>query len=81
MTIHLTYLAQMRGVTSKPGESMDLPAGATMLDLMARLEALYGPAPPLLVFRGEEQAALSREVTLTDGDRITLLTPMAGGQA
>ena len=90
MKIHVTYLAQLRRLTGTGREEVSLSAGSSLSDLLRALVQLHGerlaavalggagePHPSLLVFRGGDQ--VSGNVPLSEGDRVTLLTPMAGG--
>ena len=73
-------------------ESIKLPGGAQIRDLIGALKdagkldadacrALKGVRPPLvLLLNGDSLADKGREKrALADGDRVTILTPVAGG--
>ena len=90
MNIHISYMAQMRRLARKSSEQVTLDGGSRVIDLLRRLAEIHGPGfqavaldaagnghASLLVFRSEEQ--ISQDTPLAHGDRITLLTPMAGG--
>lgn len=81
MRVHVTYMAQLRRLTGKASEEVILAEDGTLRGLLARIGELHGAAaapPTVLVFRGDEQVR-EQTAALADGDRVTLLTPMAGG--
>jgi molybdopterin converting factor small subunit len=88
VTVH--YLAQLRRAAGCALERLDVAPGATVGDLFRQVAGDRGelfqtlllsedsrPHPSLLVFVGEQAAAVSH--VLCDGDEVTILTPMAGG--
>lgn len=90
MKIHVSYMSQLRRLAGKGSEVVDLNEGGRLADLLCRIAEVHGPefraialdadGKPhlsLLAFRSEEQ--LAADEILADGDRVTLLTPMAGG--
>jgi len=90
MKIHVTYMSQLRRLAGRSSEEIVLDEGGRLADLLRRIVETRGPdfravafdadGEPhlsLLAFRSEEQ--ISADVVLADGDRVTLLTPMAGG--
>jgi molybdopterin converting factor small subunit len=80
MRIHTLFFAVYRDLAGAESMDLDLPAGATARDLVARLRAMKGlerlPAEPALAIN-EEYAPLTTR--LADGDEVALLPPVAGG--
>jgi len=92
MTIDLTYVAQLKAATGTGRETLDVPAGTTVRGLIDLLVQRHGDdlaslllddggnvRPSILVFRGETQSDGADTTPLTDGEALTLLTPLAGG--
>lgn len=89
MTIRVTYLAQLRRLMRSTSDDVELSEGSTLSDLLHHLASMHreaeailldregNPHGSLLMFREEEQ--VDGKSVLTNGDRVTLLTPMAGG--
>jgi molybdopterin converting factor small subunit len=82
MTVTVGYSGQARAAAGRAREIVELADRATVEVLLAELVNRYGDAmgavaPALLVFVGEEQ--VGREVALTDGADVMLLSPIAGG--
>jgi molybdopterin converting factor small subunit len=93
MKIVVYYLAQLKQAACVSSESIELKGSCTVQELVADLAHRRGEPlrrllldaggalqPTLLIFVGEEQVMRSCPVFLKDGEVITLLTPMAGGQ-
>lgn len=84
MNVTVRLQAQARQAAGTSAVALDLPAGASVARavqaLVERLPALarFVQTPALLLFRGDEQVAPAD--VLQDGDELTLLAPMAGGQ-
>lgn len=90
MQITVHYLAQLKRLAAVASENIDVPTGCTLSQLLTRLaegrdsgfrnivlDADGAPHPSLLIFLNDHQTTGSP--TFREGDRITLLTPMAGG--
>ncbi len=88
VTVH--YFAQLHRAAGRADERVELEPGSTVTGLLARLGNLHGdavrsmllgadgtPRPSLLVFIDEQPA--DPEQQLVDDDKVTILTPMAGG--
>ena len=80
MRIRTLFFATYRDLAGSDALDLELPAGATARDLVARLRERARldrlPAePPLAV--NEEYAPL--DTALSDGDEVALLPPVAGG--
>ncbi|MFE3541588.1 MoaD/ThiS family protein [Nocardia sp. NPDC059177] len=79
--VEVRYFAAIADAVGKNTESLDLPAGATVADLRARLAATYGAEVDTLVnvcafLIGDE---LTRDPSATLIDRVDVLPPFAGG--
>jgi len=88
VTVH--YSAQARQAAGTSVERVELPAPASMPDLLACLSnrhAGLGPImlgdgsgkPAVMIFLGDHQVRPNDRSPLRDGDEITLLPPIAGG--
>lgn len=89
MNVVIRYLAQLRPAAGTTGELVQLPAGQTVAGLLADLarrrpplrdlllDQAGMPRRSLLVFVGDRQVAAGQ--VLTEGDEVTLMTPIAGG--
>ena len=80
MKIEVQFFSRLRDLAGAPRE-LDLPAGATVADLLARL---YADHPrmrdwdkTLLVAVGLEFA--DRTQTLREGDSVSVMPPVQGG--
>jgi molybdopterin converting factor small subunit len=89
MRVTVEYLAQLKRAAGCAAEQVDF-GGGTLAELLRQvgdrhddafrsllLTAELQPQKSLLFFVGEEPAALDRP--LRDGERVTILAPMAGG--
>ncbi len=89
MKVGVRYLAQLRQAAGRTVEQVEWPGPATLAGLVAALaerhpslrDVLLDPAgaprASVLVFVGDEQAGPDRP--LSEGDEVTLMTPIAGG--
>ena len=90
MQVFVQYQAQLRRAAGRAEEAVEVEADCSVGRLLGVLAAEHsetfralvldpqaGPRPSLLIFVGAEQARV--EQTLCAGDKVTLLTPMAGG--
>lgn len=91
ITVH--YSAQARQAAGTNAERVELPAPATLADLLTNLAERHtgltrlmlgtcepaGAKPALLVFVGDRQVRLHDPSPLRDGDEVTLLPPISGG--
>lgn len=91
MQIRIDYRAQARTAAGVESESVALPDGASVLDLLERLGERRAPLrplllapdgsvrPSLLVFVGGAQVSEPAGRALADGDDVLILAPMSGG--
>ncbi len=92
VTVH--YMAQIRRAAGIASETVAMENGCNLADFLGQLAARHEPAfrnivldgtdkahRSLLIFIGEEQVPADAIRMLTEGDVITLLTPMAGGRS
>ena len=83
MRVHVQFFSRLRDLTGDNGtpRTLDLPAGSTVADLLARLYAdhpeLQGWDRTLLVAVGLEFA--DRAQPLCDGDEVSVMPPVQGG--
>ncbi len=77
MNIHLEYVAMLALPKVRSGESVDLPAGSTVTDLLNRLQLSSAHQRIVAVFVQDQRVHASRP--LKDGDRIFLSLPIGGG--
>ena len=83
MQVRVLFFGVLKEMLGRPSDELELPAGATLADLLARYEA---ETPKLKQFRpsialsiNEEYAAASSR--LKAGDEVALLPPVSGGSA
>ncbi len=81
MKIEVQFFSRLRDLAGGSQRALNLPAGATVADLLARL---YADHPrmrdwdkTLLVAVGLEFAARTRE--LHEGDEVSIMPPVQGG--
>ena len=94
MKVRIQYTAQLRSAVGRVEEDVELAGDASLGDLLVRLatELHREAAPFVLAAGGELQPSLligvngqgvspreAQNVTLQDGDVITLMPPIAGG--
>jgi molybdopterin converting factor small subunit len=93
MRIEVRYLAQLRAAAGQAMEVIAVDPPCTAGELVTRLAEKHGSPlrsllldekgnvqQPLLLFVGDEQVD-SPARPLRDGDVVTILSPMAGGEA
>jgi molybdopterin converting factor small subunit len=90
MIVTVRYLAQLKQAAGQSAEQVSLDATCTVAELIALLAQRHAPLhhvlldemgrvqPTLLLFVGDEQTEAGR--LLRDGDELTLMTPIAGGE-
>lgn len=81
MKIGVQFFAQLRDVAGVSGTELDLPAGATVADL---LRALYAGRSALAEWDPHIRTAVGveyvgRESALRDGDVVAVMPPVQGG--
>jgi molybdopterin converting factor small subunit len=92
MNITVEYWAQLRTAAGQPFEAIELPAAASLADLLEHVAARHGPALRSVLFDqagkprtsniilvNQEMVRLSECGPLTPNAVVTLLSPMAGG--
>ena len=91
MKLTVSYSGMARAVARIASETFELPAAATLPDLLKEIGRRHGERmahlvtpdgqglSPVLVFVGDEQVTWPTPPTLKDGDQIMLLSPIAGG--
>jgi molybdopterin synthase catalytic subunit len=81
MRISVLYFAVFRERLGRDGEELELPAGATVADAVAKLGETHAAIAQL---RGKFRCAVNQDFTedshvLRDGDELALIPPVAGG--
>ncbi len=82
----------MKPAAGTPAETLELAGPCPARDVVPLLAERHGDPlrrllldadgrvrPTILVFVGDEQVVPEQDVTLRDGDTVTLMTPLAGG--
>lgn len=77
ITIRLEYVALLKTSGPPSGSALDVPAGATVTDLLARIGVAPAHHHVLAVFINEEKVRLDHR--LSDGDRVFIGVPAGGG--
>jgi len=80
MQVRLRYFAALRERAGCDGESLEVPAGATVSAMRALLVERYPAAAPVLA---RCAVAVNREyvteAALADGDELVFIPPVGGG--
>jgi molybdopterin converting factor small subunit len=79
IAVHVTLFADLRRFLTRGAETTQrcqLPAGATVGDLLARL----GVPPDYDLTAGVDGELADRQTVLRDGADVVLLSPMEGGE-
>lgn len=92
MKVQVEYVAQMKSAVGVDAETVELPAPATLETLITVLVERHGEGlramlldedgavrSSALIFVGAEQAECGAPHELTEGTKVTLLAPLAGG--
>lgn len=79
--VEVRYFAAVADAVGRDTENLDLPPGATIADLRARLTAAYGPELDKMLsvcayLLGDE---LTRDTTAPLTARVDVMPPFAGG--
>lgn len=81
MRVRLLLFASYAELLGREGLDLELPAGATVADLLARLRAehaTHGGLPPGPLVAVNRRYA-KPQTPLADGDEVALIPPVAGG--
>ena len=81
MKVTVRWFAKFREHTGKNGESVEIPEGASVEELVERLEGIY---PNLSVREESVGVAVNRKYVgrayrLNDGDELAFIPPVGGG--
>ena len=83
LAVHVRYFAGARAASGKAEESILLPAGSTVQDAVAQLQARHGAALSRVLaassFLVDGVAVRDRAILLSDGAGLDVLPPFAGG--
>jgi molybdopterin converting factor small subunit len=92
MRVHLEYTAQVKRAAGTSRETIELPAGVTLSAALRHAAARHGedfrrlvltdgggPQPALLLFHCDAQVRSGSDPKLSDGDTITIMSPISGG--
>jgi len=94
LEVELRYYAMVRDAAGKRAETLSLPEGSTVRDLITRLVSLYGEKLRGYVYDDEERildylmfsvneqdirSLDGYETVLRDGDRVLVMPPIGGG--
>jgi molybdopterin converting factor subunit 1 len=80
MTVAVLLFASYADVFGRDRITIDLPAGASVRDLLDRVRNLPGAErlPPMPMVAVNQQYATAQQ-RLTPGDEVALIPPVAGG--
>jgi MoaE-MoaD fusion protein len=82
MQVKLLFFATLKDIVGASHLQLDLPAGATINELLSRLEATYprfkGYRPVLLTAINEEY--VDRNTSIKEGDEVAIFPPVSGGE-
>lgn len=81
MKLRVLFFSVLKDITDTDELSVELPAGSTLADLLAQLEARWPKlrdwAPSLLL--ALDQTYVKRDAVLHDGAEVALMPPVQGG--
>lgn len=80
MRVSIRFFALFRERAGTSETSVELPEGATPVDLIARLQSIYPSLPAsdsVLIAVNSEYA--NRGTPLHDGDEVAFIPPVSGG--
>lgn len=81
MQVRVLFFGMLKDVVGRASDSLTLPAGATLADLLVRYEKefprLEGFLPSVALSINQEYASAGQ--TLNDNDEVALLPPVSGG--
>lgn len=81
MTLRIRLFASFREATGTSALAWDAPAGATVAEVVAALQAAYpklGPASDRALL-AVNQEYVGPDYRLADGDELALIPPVSGG--
>ncbi|MBZ5525899.1 MAG: molybdenum cofactor biosynthesis protein MoaE [Acidobacteriia bacterium] len=81
MRIQVLLFGQLKDIAGRPEETIDLPAGSTLGDLVARYAGLF---PKFKALAGSIACSVNQEyapvsTVLSENDEVGLLPPVSGG--
>ena len=83
MQVKLLFFATLKDIVGARHVQFDLPAGATINDLLSRLEASYPRfkdyRPVLLTAINEDY--VGKDARINEGDEVAIFPPVSGGEA
>src|SRR5207244_6742527 len=82
MQVRLLFFASLKDIVGARQLRLDLPAGATVEDVLVRLESSY---PKMKDYRPVVLTALNEEyvdkrTTIQEGDELAIFPPVSGGE-
>jgi molybdopterin converting factor small subunit len=92
MQVTVEYAAQVKRAAGQAAETVEVPAGSTVQDVLRRVVELRGEPlrellfggdgrlhPSILLFVGDRQVRWDDTTALADRDTLTVLSPISGG--
>lgn len=92
MGVTVRYMSQLKAAAGTGEEQIDLETPCPLSDLFDQLGNVHGdmlkrllcdasgqPQPTLIICIGDKQIAPGDNAQLSDGDEVTLMTPISGG--
>ena len=92
ITITIEFTAQLKQAANIASEEISVATNSTARDAILQVATLHGEAlqrillsetetisSALLIFIGDEQVVDLKSFTLSEGDRMTLMSPISGG--
>lgn len=79
MKVRVLYFASYAEAFGREKETRDLPAGATVADLVNAIRSEGGGRLPPAPLVAVNQRYVKPDVLLADGDEVALIPPVAGG--
>lgn len=81
MKIHIRYFASLRETTGRGDETLDVPADASIANVLVELIARYPDLQPIMArcISAVNRRYVDSETALQDGDELVFIPPMGGG--
>lgn len=79
MNIHIQYYGQLAEITGQSSEQVTIDDAASLSDSIKQLKQRYPAMQSVAISAARNNETAEPETQLTDGDRIDLFPPFAGG--
>ena len=79
--VKVLFFASLKDIVGSRQVAFDVPSGATVNDLLERLEARYPGLRPYrsIVLTSLNEDYVDRSTVVSDGDEVAIFPPVSGG--